>query len=276
MEHKKDLARIALAALILASATPANGQTYDISEGEGIFLASGCPHGCPGKPSPKNGIEDNAKSAEDGSEADKKSTTSDQNDKTKNVIADQAEKSDRGNSKADKRSHSIQNDKANSDQLKTQKDSQKGTKAQDIYAVSTYEDNSRYTYPYPKSSYDSQRSGVTSPVYMEDRISNTYDTRPSPYKEYGGMTNLNRDYNTVSGYDYNRAVVTTSTSLATLTEAQLFGLLSDQGREIYLNLDPEGKALAFQLASEESYRDKNLAMKEAQRRMNERRGIGNR
>lgn len=59
---------------------------------------------------------------------------------------------------------------------------------------------------------------------------------------------------------------------ATLTDAQLIGMLNSQGRGIFMSLDPEGKALAVQLASQEIYKDKNLAVKEAQRRMNERRG----
>jgi hypothetical protein len=275
MEHKKDLARIALAALLLASATPANGQTNDFSEVEGIFLAAGCPNGCPAKPSPKDVIADHANSAEGSGEENKKSTSSIQNDKTKNVIADHAEEPSKGSSEASKKS-SIQNGKINSDQSKTKNSSQKDAKSQDNYTALAYGDNRGYNYPYPTSSYDSQRSGVTSPVYIEDRIGNTYDTKSSPYKEYGGMTNLNRDYNTVSDYDYNRAAVTTSTSPFTLTETQLLGLLNDRGRQIYLNLDPVGKALAIQLASEESYRDKNLAIREAQRRMNERWGIFNR
>lgn len=61
-----------------------------------------------------------------------------------------------------------------------------------------------------------------------------------------------------------------------LDENQLLGALNAQGRAIYLGLDSEGKALAIQLASQDSYRDKNLAVKEAQRRMNERRGFINR
>lgn len=68
-------------------------------------------------------------------------------------------------------------------------------------------------------------------------------------------------------YDFRGEVKTTT---STLTEAQLMGMLNDQTRNIYLSLDPEGKALAIQLASQESYKDKNLAVKEAQRRMNER------
>ncbi|MFI0434872.1 MAG: hypothetical protein ACH350_03965 [Parachlamydiaceae bacterium] len=58
-----------------------------------------------------------------------------------------------------------------------------------------------------------------------------------------------------------------------LTEAQLLAMLNPQGKAIYLGLNPEGKALAIELASKETYRDKNLAIKEAQRRINERHGL---
>lgn len=59
-------------------------------------------------------------------------------------------------------------------------------------------------------------------------------------------------------------------------ETKLLGALNPQGKAIYLSLDSEGKSLAIQLASQDSYRDKNLAVKEAQRRMNERRASANR
>lgn len=127
---------------------------------------------------------------------------------------------------------------------------------------------------YTPSGYNSQQSGVTLPTYVEDyRQANA----PSkPYVEAGGMNNLNREYNTTTDYDYNRRAMSTTAAAATLTEAQLFGLLNAQARNIYLNLDPEGKSLAIQLASQDSYKDKNLAIKEAQRRMSERRGQINR
>ncbi len=57
---------------------------------------------------------------------------------------------------------------------------------------------------------------------------------------------------------------------STMTEAQLMSMLNPQGRAIYTSLDAEGKGLAIQLASQENYRDKNMAVKEAQKRVNER------
>ncbi len=154
MEHKKDLAKIALAALVLISANPVNGQADQNPEAAGIFLATGCPaHGCPSKSSgssSKNDVADNATGSSD--------------------------------------------------------------------------------------------------------------------------TNYKRN----SSYQTSSAGVTNSTSSATLTETQLLDVLSPQGKAIYLSLDPEGKSLAIQLASQDSYQDKNLAVKDAQRRMNDRRGLINR
>ena len=246
MEHKKDLAKIALATLILASATPVNGQAdHYISEEEGIYLAAACPaHGCPAESPSKKVVADNANGS---SNAKKIGSSFNQNDKN-----------------------------PSSEPNGTSNSSPPATHRKDNDTAMTDRHSGRSSDTYSTSSYDSQRSGVTSPYYVEDRSNNTFDATPAPYKEHGGMTNLNRDYNTTSDYDYNRAAVTTSASLATLTEAQLIGLLNSQARAIYLNLDPEGKALAIQLASLDSYRDKNLAIKEAQRRMNERRGLLNR
>lgn len=83
------------------------------------------------------------------------------------------------------------------------------------------------------------------------------------YKNGNGMENDYRD----------RPAMSNPNSSTNLTEVQLLGMLNPQGRAIYLSFDPETKALAIQLASQDSYRDKNLAIKEAQRRMNERRSV---
>jgi hypothetical protein len=173
MENKKDLAKIALTALILASATPVTGQA-DI-EAHGIILAAGCPaHGC----AQRNGSASN--------------------------------------------------------QL-----------------------NNTNSYNAPASNQNSR------------------NYRGQPYDEANpeyGMAGYNRGNGPQTDYDNNMVSRSTPNAPATLTEAQLLGMLSPQGRAIYLSLNPEGKALAIQLASQDSYRDKTLAVKEAQRRMNERHG----
>lgn len=167
MENKKDLAKIALTALILASASPIVGHAADV-EVKGIVLAAGCPaHGCGGKSSSTNGqINNNS-----------------------------------------------------------------------YYDPSLYNQNSR--------DYGNQQSGMTD------------------YKNGNVIQNDYRD----------RSAATNPNESTNLTEVQLLGMLNPQGRAIYLSFDPETKALAIQLASQDSYRDKNLAVKEAQRRMNERRSI---
>lgn len=122
------------------------------------------------------------------------------------------------------------------------------------------------------NSYNSNRSDVMSPTYLD----NPRGTGNESFRNNGFNTNLNREYNTVSDYDYSRSTVNAVTSSGTLSEAQLLGALTPQVRSIYLSLDPEGKTLAIQLASQDSYRDKNLAVKEAQRRIAERYGLMNR
>lgn len=57
--------------------------------------------------------------------------------------------------------------------------------------------------------------------------------------------------------------------VTTLTEAQLLDGLNAQSRSVYLGLSPEGKALAIQLASQSSSKDKSGAVNEAQKRMSD-------
>ncbi len=59
-----------------------------------------------------------------------------------------------------------------------------------------------------------------------------------------------------------------------MTEDQLKSQLNDQGKEMYDNLSPEGKALALKLASGSTFRDKNMAVKVAAQR-SERRAPSN-
>ncbi len=75
-----------------------------------------------------------------------------------------------------------------------------------------------------------------------------------------------RGNDTVAGHPDDRALLETLSPSGTLTESQLFSVLNAESRNIYFNLNPERKALAIQLASQNSYQDKNLAVKEAQRR----------
>jgi len=93
---------------------------------------------------------------------------------------------------------------------------------------------------------------------------------------YQNDNNMNRpgsDFSNTNGYyrDYSgsNAGAVESNPSNTMTESQLLNSLNPQGKAIYASLNPEGKTLALQLASQDSYKDKNLAVKEAQRRMND-------
>lgn len=73
-----------------------------------------------------------------------------------------------------------------------------------------------------------------------------------------------------SSADYDRSA-NTSMSNRRLTEADLLKQLNDSGKNMYQQLDPQGRDEAIRLASQDSYRDKNLAVKEV---FNRRMGSG--
>lgn len=120
--------------------------------------------------------------------------------------------------------------------------------------------------------YNTNRNYSTETNYGNPYESSSNQSRPSQGSAgQFSNNNLNRNNNTAADYNYNRATTNAGKSTYTWTEAQLLTAITPQSRTIYLNLDPEGKALAVQLASQDSYQDKNLAIKEAQRIISERR-----
>lgn len=231
MNEKKSLAKIALAAMILAATTPGSGQAATPGgEREGTFLAAACGrNSCQGQ---KGAFADNG-----------------MRNNPPRYYPEQVSNN----------SMYLLNDLA-----------QNGVG--NINGGRFVNSNEAYQEAY-YNSYDTNRSDDISPTYMDNPRGTGYYSTQGIRGDEGFNTNLNRQYNTVNDYDYNRASVNTVTSSATLTEAHLLGALNPRARAIYLSLDPQGKALAIQLASEDSYRDKNLAVIEAQRRMNERRGL---
>lgn len=230
MERKKSLAKIALAAIILASTTPSSGHAAALGgEAEGTLLAANCgANSCGAK---------------------------------KGVVADHSSQ------KNSARGYSEQV----SDNSSNQWDNSSPHGVGNISGGRFVNTNAAYQEAY-YNSYDTNRSDDISPTYMDNPRGTGYYSNEGMRRDFGVNTNPYRE-NTVSDYDYNRASVNTVTSSATLTEAQLIGVLGPHARAIYLSLDPEGKSLAIQLASQDSYQDKNLAIKEAQRRMIERRGL---
>jgi hypothetical protein len=121
----------------------------------------------------------------------------------------------------------------------------------------------------PQISYNSSNSQN---AYQADSTS-TYTTPNNNQSRWSNNPNNNAtstwsSSNDMNSSDYNNQQ-NTMTSSGSLTEAQLLAQLNPQGKAIYQSLNTRGQALARQLASQDSYRDKNLAVKEAQRRQNE-------
>jgi hypothetical protein len=80
-----------------------------------------------------------------------------------------------------------------------------------------------------------------------------------------------------SGPKYTEEYSRTTTTMGneTITEEELLVKLNPQGRADYMSMDPKGKAMALQLASQTSYQDKNMAVKEAKKRSSQQ-GMSNR
>jgi hypothetical protein len=122
------------------------------------------------------------------------------------------------------------------------------------------------TYSY---SYDAPRNTVSpSNNFNQPEITTnrSYSQSPSRSNNYPNYLS--------DGYETTQTVAAPATrSWESVSDEDLNRQLSSQGRAIYQTLDSEGKTLARQLASQDSYKDKDLAIKEAQRRSNEKRGI---
>lgn len=302
MSKKQELSKIALAALLLAAASPTSIEAAaDFDAQPGIFLARGCGANKCASLSAKEEIADNT--------SDKNSPY---NPKYNTYKVDTSKNP---TEQSPKNPQSTESNKANSVDAKgryyyfTDEDSQQhmpsnrkpaempkqpntpNEEGKSAYGASQpYQgDRNGFIAEAPRGTMDPARSsayynsynvnhggGDTTPTYIDSYNTNRGPDNAGRRNMNYNNPNLNRQNSTANEYDYNRSVATTVNSSQTLNEAQLLGALNPQGRSIYLSLDPEAKALAIQLASEDSYRDKNLAIKEAQRRMNDRFGIINR
>jgi hypothetical protein len=235
MKQKKDLAKIALSALLLASTASANATVFEQGSQEVLLLAKSCGANCA-------------------------------------AVADNFKESQYPYNQ-------------NSPYQPNQTDIYRSNSANPYGSTSTNgNDSNYYNNPYGSSnnssSYSPNASTSDSSVKTEwDKSGNnnsagtvnTYQstTRSASY----GSSPSNSTYKNDGDYSQKTTSTTTTSSQGTLTEAKLLALLTPQGRAIYLSLDPEGKAMAIQLASQDSYKDKNLAVSEAQYRMNTKRGL---
>jgi len=117
-----------------------------------------------------------------------------------------------------------------------------------------------------QSRYSAYDANEGTPVYSTERTSAADWNRNAPsytesYRAYA------TDANDASDQDAQHSMYQSSN----LSDTDFQNQLSPQGKAIYQNLDAEGKALARQLFSQGAFKDRDLAIKEAQRRINERR-----
>jgi len=194
MKHKKELTKVALAALLLASAAPAHAFVDKGTEAQGTYLASKCGQGsC-------QHLADNA------------SNKSDMYNTRSNSYQMEAQPADSEAEKMKRMNHPS-NDPSG----------MKAQKAND----GTIGDN------YSQQSYNNQQSTLT-PHHLEDyrQISVPSNQFPSGSTT---MPDINRNYST--DFDYNRRAMPTINSAATLTEAQMLGMLNQRAKNLYLSLD---------------------------------------
>jgi len=108
------------------------------------------------------------------------------------------------------------------------------------------------------------------------RMNNTPNNTPISNPSYSRNTprGNNNQYNYVSENEpMTSPNASTSTTKPAMTKMQLISQLSPQGKTIFASLDADGQDLALRLASQDAYKDKDLAVKEAQRTMNEQRSM---
>lgn len=226
---KRQLAQLAMAAVIVASSTPANVQAIEESKETLTFLAA---HSCGG-----------------GGCGAKKSDVSYNSDSRYNYY--QGSQSGCGGKR-----NPVSYNAPSANQYNT-------------YQSDNYSSSSSYTPSYTPSDSmnDPSRGAYNTGSYNTNR---NYNTDPSYSATTQNPYNTNmQNQSMTSDYQYGR-----SSGMTTLTEAELLQQLSPQGKAIYNSLDAEGKAMALQLASQDTYRDKNVAVKEALKRINERRAMG--
>lgn len=294
MKNKKELTKLALAGLLLASQTSAEAAAIqEVRSCEMLLAVAGCPNGCPGKTSSNQPQSNNNSQS---------NTTPPSNPQSSNPSSPNSTPStqlaDAGGDLATPRSsqagaYGIPNYPASSvggyygGSLPPGSytnapngasmggsygvaDSRRGNSTEaGSWGGAVPPDLGRWrVQEYNQSSYNTNRNFETNPDYQGRYIdSSYYSENVAPYGAPGTS-----NYGTYAGnkgyqYGYGYEGVTTS---GIMTEAQLRALLSGEGWSLYQRLDPEGKALALQLASQANYSNKDLAVREAFIRMQER------
>jgi hypothetical protein len=283
-KEKKDLTKLALAGLLLASTMTADVHASEVNTTKVLLAVAGCPaHGCggktpppteppPPKPTPPAKPADNQVADAAGDLAVPRSSGTVGGGYSRSAPGEyrnvggaysgtsvpgsysSTSPSNRGTSVGG--GYGVPENRPGTH---TDAGSWGGTAGTDVNRARVQE----YNY----NSYNTNRNFETSPTYEGRYLdSSYYSDTVAPYgaPRTGFRDDAGYQGNGGSGYESVGAP-------AIMTEAQLFALLSPEGRKMYSGMDPEGKALALQLASQANYSHKDLAVREAYTRMQQRR-----
>lgn len=263
MKKKASLSGIAITGLVLAASSPLSGQALSgLQAGEAFHAGGACgnsSHGCGGNVPKDRGLDANR--------GDIRSQTGSYSQG--NGYGSPSNRSGNMNDGHENRSWNGSTSNSINDQPVSYRD------------ATTPSPTARMNYGADQTKYETELMrrggyGYNAPPPPPPPVGNNREYNPS-YQDRAYTDNAyqsgQRDASAeIYGQQYmqeTEALPTVGGSV-TLTEAQLLATLNAEGRAMYQGLDAQGKALAIQIASLESYRDKNLAVREAAQRMSRR------
>ena len=134
---------------------------------------------------------------------------------------------------------------------------------------SYYQPPSSSSYNYNTNRMTTTSSGYQPPSKTTEQF---YPSTSTPSADtFGSTTHTYQNY-APPAYNYSpQGYIQSSQPL--VSEAQLLQMLNPQTRALYLSLTPQAKALALQIASQPTYSNKNMAVREAARRYAEQQGM---
>lgn len=271
MKEKNELAKLALAGLLIAAHLPADTQAEPVNATGVLLAVAGCPaHGCPSThPSKQNkqiadaagdyarpdnsqggsyGIPSSSSYNVGGSYGGVYNSTTNAGSYSATPSINQGANVGGGYGVPENRPGSASDAGAWS-----------GTQRSDL--------GTSRVQGYNYNAYNTNRNFETSPTYQGNYLDSSYYSESvAPYGAPRTTFGNGQEGDQVRGYGYEGVA-----TAGIMTEPQLISQLTPQGRNLYLNLDPEGKALALQLASQANFSNKDLAVREAAKRIQERR-----
>lgn len=270
MKDKKELAKLALTGLLIASHLPVDLQAKSTHTTEVLLAVAGCPaHGCPTKTSPKQ-------SKQIADAAGDYAIPGNPHSEGGGYGVPSSSGYNVGGSYG-----GIYDSSTNAGSYSTTSPTNRGTSVGGGYGVPENRPGSasdagawsgtarpnvgqERVQGYNYNAYNTNLNTQTSPAYQGNYLdSSYYSDTVAPYG--APRTGFGNGQGSNQGSEYQG--IATS---AVITEPQLLSQLTPQGRNLYLNLNPEGKALALQLASQANFSNKDLAVREADKRIRER------